>query len=142
MGKITENSNSIFNVKNIAIFILTVCLSGAGSSILIDGSPSADSLKTGIKTIIKETMSTEIEGLKQRVEELESKVKLNTDFRVDEYIKLILKNAKKIANEEYDDIKGSDIDICISYFGKIPSERKTEDVQAAIDIIVDYNATH
>lgn len=90
--------------------------------------------ETGFNKLVQEVM-------KSKIEALEEAIKLNTDFRIDEYIKLILKNAKKIESDP-DDIKRTDIVLCISYFGLIPDERKTEEVQAAIAVIIEWDQNH
>lgn len=117
--------------KNITIFILSILSAGFLGTFFNTGSTPGVNIENLTKHFIEETMSSEIEGLKQRVEILES-------FMYDEMIKLILKNAKKIVSDP-SDLKRSDIDICLSYLPKLPPERKTEEVQAAIDIIVEWD---
>jgi hypothetical protein len=135
-----SNTESIFNInKNIIIMILALTVSFFGGRSLTTGSVSSeDPVKTLTKNLIKDIMSSEIQQLKNQVIELKKEVALNTEFRIDEYIKLILKNAKKITSDP-DDVKRSDIDLCLSYLPKIPDERKTEDVQAAIAKIIEWD---
>jgi len=66
-------------------------------------------------------------------------VRMNTDFRVEQYVRLIKKTAKKIAINS-PDLRRGDVNDCISYLSKIPESAKTEDVQAAIGIIVMWSA--
>lgn len=126
--------------KNIIIAILFCLTSGlAGFSIAPDSAVGGGI--QSVKIIIQETMKHKMKELADKIKELTDKVDLNSEFRVDEYIKLITKNAKKIVSDP-DDIKRTDIDLCISYLGKIPEERKTESVKFDIDLILKWNHEH
>jgi len=105
--------------KNIAI-LLSLIITGAGGTFAVS---------VPIRSNPFENKS--ISGIQSRVEIVEN-------FMYDEMVKFIMKNAKKITSDP-DDLKRYDIFLCLTYLNKLPDHRKTEDVKAAIDIIVQWN---
>lgn len=91
----------------------------------------AEKINATINGIVKNAIKTELEAIN-------SSIQLNTDFRVDEYIKLINKNAKKIISDPTD-VKRSDIALCISYLDKIPESRMNAALIADIELIIDWH---
>jgi len=58
-------------------------------------------------------------------------IALNTEFRIGEMIRLILKNATKIT-EDPTDVKKDDVILAISYETKLPEPLTTEVLEALI----------
>lgn len=98
------------------------------------GSTDPENIKNGAKRIAEK-------ALEEKFKDIDQRIKLNTEFRVDEYIKLITKNAVKIVSTP-DDVKKSDIDLCISYLTKIPESVKTEYIKSQIQIIIKWSNEH
>lgn len=91
---------------------------------------SDDQVAQTVKKIVEQV-------LHKRLSDIDKRIDLNTEFRIDEYIKLIEKNANKIRKDP-NDVKKSDIHRCIAYLHKIPEERKTEYIKAQIETVVNW----
>lgn len=117
------------SIKSAIAGIVFIILIGVGI-LEYFGKDQQENLAKGVQRIIEQ-------ALEKKFKDIDERISLNTEFRIDEYVKLIEKNAKKIRIDPTD-VKKVDILLCISYLNKIPEERKTEYLKAQIRTIIKW----
>ncbi len=118
-----------FNIKNFLIFALSICLSFFGGALFVK--PADKGFQTGIHTAVKNIIKPDLKNI-------EESIKLNTEFRINEYIRIINLNVKSILLKP-DSVEKYNVLLSISYLKKIPKERKDESLKANIAVIIKWN---
>jgi len=126
------------------VFVLFVIGAFIIGIFIPSSSPELDIANSFFDKRIKKVFAKELEEIKKEIS-------LNSDFRINEMIGKIYKNAKKISKEQKlidqkikfeSDIKKSDIDVSLSFEKLIPKESINTALQASFNLLAEWQTNN